>query len=295
MAPARRVARRAAAPELGDPRRLRAPRRARPASPPPTTSTAATTKAWATSRSTSAAACAGTRARPSCARRRAAPTSRSSTDALVTRVLLEGAPGQRARGHRAAAGRRRCTAAGARGTRGGAGRRRGGHAADAAAVGHRRRCAAARARHRAAPRTAGRRREPAGPPADPRRLRGGGREDAEHDRQLAVGQGHDRPRIPAAAERADEHGAVAAGRLHALVAGSRLAERGVPRAAAVAGRLRRAAAPLQRLHRQRVQPEPGLARLRAHRLAAARGRAAHPGATTCPRPKTARWRPIRCA
>jgi choline dehydrogenase-like flavoprotein len=45
--------RREAAPALGDPRRLRAPR-SRPASRPPTTSTAATTKAWATSRSTSA-------------------------------------------------------------------------------------------------------------------------------------------------------------------------------------------------------------------------------------------------
>ena len=71
----RRMAGRAAAPALGDPRRL--PRRApsSAASPRPTTSTAATTRAAATSRSTSAAACAGTRPRPSCgpARGRAEP------------------------------------------------------------------------------------------------------------------------------------------------------------------------------------------------------------------------------
>jgi choline dehydrogenase len=58
---------------------------------------------------------------------------------------------------------------------------------------------------------------------------------------------------------------------------SPLAERRVPRAAAVAGRLRRAAAPLQCLHRQRVQPEPDLARACACALAPPGGRAAHPG------------------
>ena len=44
-----------------------------------------------------------------------------------------------------------------------------------------------------------------------------------------------------------------------------MAEPRVPRAAAVARRLRRAAAPLQRLHRERVQPEPDSRGQRAHR------------------------------
>ena len=55
QAPGRRVARREAAPALADPRRLRRRRASRPASRAATTSTAATTKASATSRSTSAA------------------------------------------------------------------------------------------------------------------------------------------------------------------------------------------------------------------------------------------------
>ena len=90
------------------------------------------------------------------------------------------------------------------------------HAADPAALGHRARPRCCAARHRRRARAARRRREPAGPPADPRRLPGRGREDAQHAwRSSLVGQGADRPGIRAAAQRADEHGAVAAGRLHA--------------------------------------------------------------------------------
>ena len=70
-------------------------------------------------------------------------------------------------------------------------------------------------RHRDARRPARRRREPAGPPADPRRLRHRGREDAEHDGGDALGQGDDRPALRLEAQRPDEHGAVAARRLHA--------------------------------------------------------------------------------
>jgi choline dehydrogenase-like flavoprotein len=169
----RRVARREAAPELGDPRRLRRGRRRRPASRPPTTSTAATTKAWATSRSTSA----GVRWNASKAFLR--PCRPPNLQVVDRRA-----------GHAAAAGRRRgracapwasrcCPLAAAalpirraRGARSGPGRRRGGHAADPAAVGHRARCAAARSTASArAARPARRRREPAGPPADPRRVR----------------------------------------------------------------------------------------------------------------------------
>jgi hypothetical protein len=127
--------------------------------------------------------------------------------------------------------------------------------------------AAARARHRRCVHAARRRREPAGPPADPRGVQGRGREDAQHAGRSWWGKG----RIGSStrcAQRADEHGALAARRLHALVAGAALAEHRVPRAAAVAGRLRRAAAPLQRLHRQRVQPQPhqrGAVRIRSPR------------------------------
>ena len=128
-----------------------------------------------------------------------------------------------------------------------------------------------------AARAARRGREPAGPPADPCRLRGRRREDAQHHGAFTAREGADRPGIPAAPQRADEHGAVAAGRLHAQRAALRLAQRRIPRSAAVAGRLRPAAAPLQRLHRQRLQPQPDGARPCADPLAAGRGRAAHPG------------------
>ena len=93
--------------------------------------------------------------------------------------------------------------------------RRDRHAADPAALGHRPGAAAAAPRHRRAARAARRRRQPAGPPADPRRLRRRGREDAEHDGEVALGQGADRPRIRLQAQRPDEHGAVAARRVHA--------------------------------------------------------------------------------
>ena len=73
---------------------------------------------------------------------------------------------------------------------------------------------AAAARHPAGARAAGRGREPAGPSADPRGVQGGRRHHAEHHGQQLVGQGQDRPRIRDQAQRPDEHGAVAAGRLH---------------------------------------------------------------------------------
>ena len=71
-----------------------------------------------------------------------------------------------------------CTAR-ARGDPGG---RRHRQPADPAALGHRPGRGAAAARHRGAARAEGRRREPAGPPADPLRLQGRGRQD--HERAL---------------------------------------------------------------------------------------------------------------
>jgi GMC oxidoreductase len=128
--------------------------------------------------------------------------------------------------------------------RGGDGRRRDRHAAAAAALGHRAGAAAAAARHRGATRAARRRRKPARPFAAPRGVRRVEREHAQSDRRLLVGQGAHRAAIRADATRADEHGAVAARRLCALVARARLAESAAPRAAAVARRVRRAAASL---------------------------------------------------
>jgi len=68
-------------------------------------------------------------------------------------------------------------------------------------------------------------------------------------------QGQDQPRVPAQADRPDEHGAVAARRFHSKFDGACLAESRIPRAAAVVGRIRRAAARFSRFHGQRVQPE----------------------------------------
>ncbi len=61
-------------------------------------------------------------------------------------------------------------------------------------------------------------------------------------------QAADRRRVRAAPRRADEHGAVAAGRVRALRPGPGARERRVPRAAAVAPQVRRSAARLRRDH-----------------------------------------------
>ena len=96
------------------------------------------------------AACAGTRPRPSCARRRRGPTCRCGPARRSRACCSSAAPTARcaapaSRCGRPPAARRAALRARARG---GAGRRRGRHAADPAAVGHRRRRAAAAARHR---------------------------------------------------------------------------------------------------------------------------------------------------
>jgi choline dehydrogenase len=105
-----------------------------------------------------------------------------------------------------------------------------------------------------------RRREPAGPPADPRRLRVQGVKTlntlanslwARRASALEYLLRRSGPMSMAPSQ---------LGRVHPLVARPRMAERRIPRAAAVAGRVRRAAAPLQRVHRQRVQPQPDVAR-----------------------------------
>lgn len=71
-----------------------------------------------------------------------------------------------------------------------------------------------------------------------------------------MGKARIRAGIPVQAQRADEHGAVAAGRLHAQRPGPALRQPRIPRATALARCLRRAAAQLPGVHRQRVQPQP---------------------------------------
>ena len=162
--------------------------------------------------------------------------------------------------------------------------RRDRHAADPAALGHRRAVAVAGERHHRAQSPSRRRRKPAGPPADPRCLRRRRCAHAQHSGQLAMGQGDDRPRIRVQAKRADEHGAVAARCLHEEPAGAGPRRSRVPRAAALARCLRRAAACVQRLHRQRLQPESDEPRPGPDPLAKPARRAAHRARTIC-RPK----------
>ena len=113
--------------------------------------------------------------------------------------------------------------------------------------------------------------------------------------ELALGQGEDRPALRLEAQRADEHGAVAARRLHPQPPGAAASQPRVPRAAALARRLRRAAASLRRLHRERVQPQSDEPRHGADPLAprSTTRRASRP--TTSP-PTTTAWSPPRaCA
>ena len=273
--------------------------RSRPACRPATTSTAATTKAWATSRSTRSAAGAGTRPRPSCARLHAARQlqavdRRAGHAAAARSAMRDGVPALPR--HRGAAGR---PAAAARTARRevilGAGAIGSPQILQLSGIGagaHAGRSTASTPQH-----------ELPGVGAnlqDHLQIRAvfkvRGREDAEHASPTRLGQGRHRPGVPADAQRADEHGAVAAGRLHAQRPGAALRRTSSTTCSRCQpGRLRRAAARLRRLHRQRVQPQPDQPRLGAHPQPATprTRRASRP--TTCPRPKTARWPPIRCA
>ncbi len=170
------------------------------------------------------------------------------TDAQVTGLVVEGkrvagldAPPKRPRRDRA------------RRTRGDPRRRRGQLAASSPGVGHRRAGSAGRQWRARRARAARRRREPAGPPAASHDLSRHRPRHAEPDRQQPRRQGLDGGAIRARPARSDDHGAVADGRLHALVQRIRDAQYRVPRPAAQPRQVRRAAAQLPGFHRRGLQ------------------------------------------
>ena len=161
-----------------------------------------------------------------------------------------------------------------RDARGGAVRRQHRLAADPAAVGHRRRprCCS----EHGIPvvrRPARRRRQPAGPSADPRGLQGAGRSHAQHAGEQPGGARR-RSAWNTLLKRSGPM-SMAPSQLGAFTrSDARRAHRQhrVPRAAAEPRRLRRAAARLPRLHRQRLQPQPDQPRHGAHPQRRLRGR-----------------------
>ena len=100
-----------------------------------------------------------------------------------------------------------------------------------------------------------------------------------------LGQGGDGAGVPAVPHRAAHHAALAAGRVREERPVAADAEHRVARAAAVAGQVRRPAAPLPRDHAERVQPAPDLARLGAHQLRPTPTPIRRSSSTTCPPPE----------
>ena len=142
--------------------------------------------------------------------------------------------------------------------------------AGAASFRHRAGRLACAARHRYRARQARRRPQSAGPSAAARDLQGLWRAHAERDLLHADPARHDGARLRLPPARAADHGAVAARHLHPFRPASRARQHPVPRAAAVAGQVRRSAASLPGDHRQRLQSAADLARHRAHPLGQAR-------------------------
>ena len=140
------------------------------------------------------------------------PNLRLETQVLVERVVVEGWPLLR---RRVQPGRRDAQRRG--GGRGGFERRRGRLAGAARTFGTGRWRAAAGAGHRARRRSAGRRRESAGPSADPPGLQGRGRADPERRLCQALAAAADGAGICGDAHRAADHGAFADGGVRALL------------------------------------------------------------------------------
>src|SRR5215813_4318767 len=109
------------------------------------------------------------------------------------------------------------------------------------------------ARHPGRARQARRRREPAGSSAAAPDLQGHGRADAQRDLSLAARQGQHGARLRTAPARTADHGAIAARPVHAFRSDARTRQHPVPRPAAVARPLRRAAAHFSGVHRERLQ------------------------------------------
>ena len=167
--------------------------------------------------------------------------------------------------------------------------------AGAAPVRHRAGRLAVAARHRCRARQTGRRAQSAGPSAAARDLQGRGRPHAERDLLQSDPARHDGARLRLPPPRPADHGAVAARHLHPLRSASRARQHPVPRAAAVAGQVRRSPASLSRDHRQRLQSAADLARHRAHPLRQTRRGARRSRRITCRPTTTARSPPMPSA
>ena len=141
-------------------------------------------------------------------------------------------------------------------------------------------------------RPAGRRREPAGPSADPALLRGRRRADDERPLRVLLAAAADGAGIRALSARTDVDGAVAAGGLRAVFAGARHAQRAVPRPAAVARQLRRGAARLPGHHHQRLQPAADQPRRDPPRQPRSDGAAADPAQLSVDAGRRARRRRV---
>ena len=126
-----------------------------------------------------------------------------------------------------------------------------------------------------AARDAGRRREPAGPPAAAHGVQGEERRHAEPAGEQPLRQGGDGAGVRALPLRPADDGAEPARRVHALVARARHRERRDPHPAAVARQVRRPAASVQRVHVEHLQPAADVARPRAHQEPGPARRAGH--------------------
>ena len=126
-------------------------------------------------------------------------------------------------------------------------------AADHDAVGRRTGGAACAIRHPRGARQAGCRRQSARPSAIADDLQGDRHHDAERDVFVAAGARLDGRQLRPVPARAVDHGAVAARRLHQIRCHARPRQSAVSHAAAVARQVRRSAASVSGLHRQRHQ------------------------------------------
>ena len=137
-------------------------------------------------------------------------------------------------------------------------------------------CAARAVRNSGGAGQAGRRRKPAGPSATADDLQGDRHQDVERDVRVGVRPRQDFPRLCAAPPRPADHGAVAARHRHALRSDARAGQPAVSHPAAVARPLRRAAAHVPGVHRERRQRAADEPRTHPAQVGRSRRRAGDP-------------------